>query len=137
MKTLKVTAILTVLASPVLADDVEDGAEAFDRQCSSCHMIKDGDETLAGRGRNAPNLYGIAGRAPGTDDFRNYGDSLVAAGQTGIVWDEEQFVVYVQDPTDWLRATTGDNRARSKMGYKVRNDEDAEALWAYLATFGG
>ena len=69
------------------------------------------------------------------EGFR-YGDSILAVAATEAVWDEAPFVAYVQDPTDWLRTTLGDARARSKMAFKVRSAEDAADIWAYLATFG-
>lgn len=138
MKTLKITAALIVLSSPVIAEgNAEDGERAFARQCVSCHKIADGDNVIAGRGKTGPNLFGIAGQALGTVEGFNYGDGIVAAGAAGEIWSEATFVPYVQDPTDWLREATGDRRARSKMSFKVRSEEDAANLWAYLATFGG
>ena len=53
----------------------------------------------------------------------------------GVVWDEANFAAYVMDPTAWLRDTLGDDRARSRMSYKVRSPEDAVNLYAYLAQF--
>jgi len=53
------------------------------------------------------------------DGFR-YGDSIVELGETGVVWTEEAFVGYVQDPTGWLREALDNNRARGKMAYRVR-----------------
>ena len=136
MKTLKVSAVLAVLAAPAFAEgDAAAGAEAFDRQCVSCHMIADGDNVIAGRGKTGPNLFGLSGKTVGTTEGFNYGDAIVAAGAAGTVWTEEAFVPYVQDPTNWLRETTGDKKARSKMSFKVRSEEDAENLWAYLSTF--
>jgi cytochrome c len=52
-----------------------------------------------------------------------------------MTWTEENFVGYVQDPTNWLRETLEDRRARGKMAYQVRAEEDAINLYAYLATF--
>jgi len=65
-----------------------------------------------------------------------YGDSLKAAGETGAVWTEDAFVAYVQDPTGWLRATLQDGRARSKMAYRVRQENEAYDLFAFLASVG-
>ena len=39
----------------------------------------------------------------------------------------------MQDPTGYLREITGD-KGRSKMTYKVRKEEDALNLYAYLAS---
>ena len=92
---------------------------------------------LAGRNaRTGPNLYAIAGRQIGAiEDFR-YGDSVLELGEAGTVWTEESFVGYVQDPTGWLRETLDNNRARGKMAYRVRDQEEAINIYAYLATFG-
>ena len=128
-----------LLAGPALADghspsgDAAAGEAAF-RQCQSCHVVVDGNgETLAGRNaRTGPNLYGIAGRMAGSVDGFRYSDGLVAAGEGGLMWDEASFVGFVQDTTGWLRTHLDDSKARSKMSFKVRKEEDAANLWAFL-----
>lgn len=121
------------LALPAFAEgDAVEGEKEF-RKCKSCHMIESPDETIVKGGRTGPNLYGIPGRTAGTvEDFR-YSDLLVAAGEQGLTWDEESFVAYVKEPTDWLKDYTGDS-GRGKMTFKVRKDEDAMNLWAYLVS---
>ncbi|MBB5514046.1 cytochrome c [Rubricella aquisinus] len=114
--------------------DAAEGEAQF-RQCQSCHVVQnEAGETLAGRaGRQGPNLYGVIGRQAGTvEDFR-YGPDLVAAGEQGLVWDETNIVAYLEDPTGFLREFTGDNNARSRMSYRMRNG--AEDMAAFLATF--
>jgi cytochrome c len=140
-KTLTILSALAVLGAgaPVLAQDAEAIArgEAAFSQCQSCHVVRnDAGEVLAGRnGRTGPNLFGVIGRTAGTyPDFR-YGDGIVAAGEGGLVWDEASFVAYVQDPTSFLRETTGNNRARGNMSFRVRNEDQARDLYAFLATF--
>lgn len=137
-------AAAALLATPVFADghaatgDAAAGEEQFNRQCVACHIVADADgNVLAGRNaRTGPNLYGLAGRTLGSvEDFR-YGDSIVELGEMGTVWTEEAFVAYVQDPTGWLRETLDNNRARGKMAYRVRAEEEAINIYAYLATFG-
>ncbi len=143
MKTLKIAAALSVLAAPAFADghaatgDAAAGEEQFNRQCVACHVVMDDSgEVLAGRNaKTGPNLYGVAGRQLGiVEDFR-YGESIVELGETGVVWTEETFVGYVQDPTDWLREQLEDRRARGKMAYQVRKEEEAIDLYAFLASF--
>jgi len=110
--------------------------EAVFNQCQTCHVVvNEAGETLAGRNaRTGPNLYGIAGRTAGTvEDFR-YSSSMVEAGEAGLVWDEENFVAYVLDPTGFLRAYLDDNRARGQMAFRVRSEDDAANLYAYLAS---
>ena len=150
MKTFTFAATLTLLAVPafadghlpdnlVLAGDAAAGEEQFNRQCVACHVVMDTDgETLAGRNaRTGPNLYGTAYRQLGSVEEYRYGKSIVQAGEeNGLVWTEANFSDYVQDPTGWLREALDDRRARGKMAYKVREEQDALDLFAYLATVG-
>ena len=138
MRTLPLVAVLTAFAAPAFAEgDVAAGEEQFNRQCVFCHVVRDNaGDVLAGRNaKTGPNLYGIAGRALGAEEGFRYGDSLVDAGEAGIVWDEESFVAYVQDPTAWLREATDNARARSKMAYKVRDAQQAADIYAFIASF--
>lgn len=128
------------LAAPAFAEshggDAEAGAEAFS-QCQTCHVVADEDgNILAGkRAKTGPNLYGVVGRQAGTIEGFRYGKSLVEAGEAGLVWDEEQLTAYLQDPKDYLQTYLDNKRARSKMSFKVRSEEDAANLAAFLASF--
>ena len=143
MKAITIAATLAAFASPALAEgdaagDAAAGEEQFNRQCVACHVVRDdAGEVLAGRSaRTGPNLYAIAGRTLGSiEDFR-YGDAIVALGEAGTTWDEENFVAFVQDPTDYLREATEAPRARGKMAYRVRDPQEAADIYAFLATFG-
>ena len=154
MKFTTLALAMTALAAPALAEshmaagtidlaslqgDAAAGEEQFDRQCIQCHVVRDPvtDEVLAGRnGKVGPNLYGVAGRVAGTHEGFAYSDSMVAFGQTGAIWDEANFVAFVQDPTGFLRTALDDKRARGKMAYQVRDAAQAYDLYAFLATFG-
>ncbi|MEY8843004.1 cytochrome c family protein, partial [Cribrihabitans sp. XS_ASV171] len=110
-----VTTAGTVFAQEAPSGDAEAGEKVF-RQCRSCHMITDaeGNDIQKG-GKTGPNLYGVVGRTAGTyEDFR-YSDDMVAAGEAGLVWNEADFVTYVQDATEFLRAYLDDSSARGKM----------------------
>lgn len=135
----------TLLAAPAFAQDasvdltatgdVAEGEKAF-RQCISCHVVvNDAGETLAGKaGKVGPNLYGIVGHHFGVVEGFKYSDiNQLASAIDGLVVTEEVFVAYVQDPTEYLREVTGDG-GRSKMTYKVRKEEDAINIYAYLAS---
>lgn len=139
-RTLTILAVST-LALPAFADghaasgDVAAGEKAF-RQCVSCHVVQneDGDILAGKRAKTGPNLYGIVGNNFGTVDGFRYSDINQLAGtMTDIIVTEEVFTAYVQDPTAYLREATGD-KGRSKMTYKVRKQEDAINLYAYLAS---
>ena len=132
-------AATALMGAPALAQDAEAIArgEAAFNQCQSCHVVRDEAGTvLAGRnGRTGPNLYGVVGRVAGTyPDFR-YGDGIVQAGEMGLVWDEETMVAYLQDPTAFLRAQTGNARARGNMSFRLRSEDTARDLVAFLSTF--
>jgi len=120
--------------------DAAAGEEAFG-QCVTCHVIVDAEgETIAGRNaRTGPNLYGVVGRTAGVVEGFRYGNSLVEAGEAGLVWDEASFVAYVQDPNGFLREYLDNRRARGKMAYQVRGADaatEAANLYAYLASVG-
>jgi cytochrome c len=95
----------------------------------------DGNEIQKG-GKTGPNLYGILGRTAGTYDGFRYSKDIQAVGEAGLAWTEAEFVTYVQDPTGYLRDYLDDNSARSKMTYRVRKEEDATDIWAYLVSVG-
>lgn len=129
----------TTLAAPAFADghatgDAAAGEKAF-RQCVSCHVVvNEAGDTLAGKkARTGPNLYGIVGGTAGSAEGFKYSKIITMAGEQGVVFDEANFVAYVQDPTGWLREVTGE-KGRGKMTYKVRKEADALNLYAYLAS---
>ena len=142
MKTLlTLTGALALGASAAFAGehasgDPEAGESVFNK-CGSCHVIQSPDgEDIAGRGQAGPNLYGVAGRQAGTVEGYNYGDSIVAAGEAGLEWNEADFVTYVADPRGFLQEYNDDRRARSKMSFRLTNEQEAKDVWAYLASFG-
>lgn len=137
----RVLASLAVLASvaagPALAaGDAAKGEAAF-KQCQTCHTVADADgKVLAGKGaKTGPNLFGVFGRQAGTYEGFKYGDSMVAAGAAGLIWDEATFTAYVQDPAAFLKERLGDKSAKAKMMFKVKNAEAAADLYAYLSQF--
>lgn len=129
-KLVAAAAVLSALATGAAAGDAAKGEKDF-RKCKSCHMIvSDTGETIVKGGKTGPNLYGIVGRQAGTVDGYRYGDSIVAAGEAGLVWDEETFVGYVTDPKKFLSSYLDDAGARSKMSFKLR--KGGEDVYAYL-----
>jgi cytochrome c len=135
---------LALGAAPALAQDADltatgdaAGGETAFRQCQSCHVVQNEDgEVLAGRAaQTGPNLYGVVGRTAGTVEGFRYSDIMVTAGEQGLIWDEDDFVAYLLDPTGHLQEVTGEN-GRGKMAYRVRQEEDATNLYAFLAQYG-
>jgi cytochrome c len=123
------------LTAPAFAQDLEAGAKTFN-QCQTCHVIaNEAGEVLAGKNaKTGPNLYGMPGRVAGTYEGFKYGESIAALGATGFVWDEASFVEYVQDPAKFLKGKLGDDKAKSKMSFKLKKPEDATNLWAYIVS---
>mgnify|MGYP001820249186 FL=1 len=142
MKHILASAAFAALAMPAFADghlgsgDPEAGETAFN-QCQSCHVVQNDDgEVMAGRnGKTGPNLFGVVGRQAGALDGFRYKKSIVEAGEGGLVWDAETLTAYLQDPNAFLKETLDSNRARSGMAFRVRSEEDAANLAAFLATF--
>lgn len=131
LNALAIMAALSVSAPAFAEGDIEEGEKAF-KKCKSCHMIADGDNTIVKGGKTGPNLYGVIGRAAGAQEGFKYGKSLLAAADAGLVWDEEQFVSYVQDPTKFLKTYLDDSKAKSKMTLKLK--KGMEDVYAYLVS---
>ncbi|MEQ8366493.1 MAG: cytochrome C [Roseicyclus sp.] len=139
---LMLAAAATLFSAPMaMADahaasgDAAAGEAAF-RQCIACHVVvNDAGETLAGRnGRQGPNLYGIAGESFGHVEGFNFSPGMIALNEAGVLITEETFAAYVQDPTGYIREATGDNSLRGAMAFRVRSEEDAINLYAYLVS---
>jgi cytochrome c len=135
MKTLNLLAIAAaLLAAPAFAADPAAGEDGF-KKCKACHSIvaPDGTEIQKG-GRTGPNLYGVIGRGIASDPDYAYGESLAALGATGAVWDEASLAAYTADPAGYLKATLGDQSAKSKMSFKLaKGSEDVAAYLAAVA----
>ena len=121
-----------MLATPAMAADPAAGESDF-KKCKACHAIVASDDTEVVKGRKTgPNLGGVIGRPiASVADFK-YGESILAVGATGAVWDEASLAAYITDPAAWLKEQTGDAAAKSKMSFKLASG--AEDVAAYLAT---
>lgn len=122
------------LAAPAMAQDAGDpvAGEKEYNKCKACHMVQapDGTDIVKG-GKTGPNLYGIVGRhIAAVDDFK-YGDGILAlkAKYPDGVWDAESLHAYVTDPTGYLDEYSGDEKAKSKMTFKLaKKQEDVIAF---------
>ena len=136
MNRILATAIVGLMALPAYAEgDAEAGKKTFNK-CKSCHQIADpAGEVIVKGGKTGPNLYGIAGLTAGTVEGFKYGDSIVAAGENGLVWDEATFVEYSQDPKTFLKSYLDDTAAKSKMTFKLKSG--GEDVYAYIVSVSG
>ncbi|MEF3047054.1 c-type cytochrome [Pseudotabrizicola sp. L79] len=130
--TFRLILAIALLSSPAFAGDAAKGEADF-KKCKACHGITaaDGSDIVKG-GKTGPNLFGLIGRQIGSYPDFKYGDSIVAAGADGSVWDEASLAAYLVDPTAWLKDKTGDAGAKSKMTFKLT--KGSEDMAAYLAT---
>ncbi|KIC19966.1 c-type cytochrome [Leisingera sp. ANG-Vp] len=135
MKPLITAAIFGLLAAPAFAEgDPAKGEKGFNK-CKSCHTVtSDTGDVIVKGGKTGPNLWGIAGRTAGTVDGFKYGKDLVAAGEAGLVWDEEKFVAFTADPKKFLQAETGSSKAKSKMSFRLK--KGGEDIFAFLSSHG-
>ncbi|GGE51871.1 c-type cytochrome [Actibacterium pelagium] len=128
-------AVTALLAAPAFAEtptgDATAGEKAF-KKCVSCHVVKnDEGETLAGKAaKTGPNLYGIAGGAVGQQDFK-YSKVAAAAAEAGVIMTEDNMVAFLADPSKYLSEAAG-QKGRSKMSLKVKKEQDARDVFAYL-----
>lgn len=103
---------------------VDAGAKVF-RKCAACHAIGDGAKHKLG-----PQLNGLFGRTAGSaDGFAKYSKDMVAAGQDGLVWDQDSLTTFLKNPKGLIK--------RTKMAFGgLKNDDDLAALTAYLQVEG-
>ncbi|MFQ5624870.1 MAG: c-type cytochrome [Paracoccaceae bacterium] len=109
--------------------DAAAGEKAFKR-CKMCHRVGEGAKNAVG-----PVLTGVVGRPAASFEGYKYGDSMRAAGEAGLVWDEELIAKYIADPSGFLREYLGDRKAKAKMKFKLKDEQARADVAAYLATF--
>ncbi|MGI9350602.1 MAG: c-type cytochrome [Rhizobiaceae bacterium] len=112
-----------------LDGDAAAGEKVF-KKCSACHQVGPDAKNAVG-----PVLNGVFGRTAGTFADYKYGKSIVAAGKAGLEWTEDEIFEYLANPKKYLRAKLDDKKAKSKMSFKLKKDEERANVIAYLKTF--
>jgi len=93
-------------------------------------MIGEGAKNKVG-----PPLTGLIGRKAGSYEGFKFGKSIVAAGEAGLVWTEEELFAYLKHPRNYLREKLDDKKAKSKMAYKMKKEDQRLDVIAYIASF--
>lgn len=128
-----VTALLAaILSTPSIAQDVGDAAAGMKEfnKCKACHMIQSPEgEVIVKGGKTGPNLYGVVGRPAGAQEDFEYSDALMELKTAGEVWTEEDLAAYMTDPNAFVQEKTGDEKAKTKMTFKMKKGQ------ADVATF--
>ncbi|MBX6425750.1 MAG: cytochrome c family protein [Variibacter sp.] len=102
------------------AQDLSAGANAF-KKCQPCHAVGEGAANKVG-----PTLNGLEGRRAGSVEGYSYSE---ANKRSGIVWNEQTFKEYIQNPRAVIPGT--------KMIFAgIKNETEIANLWAYLKQFG-
>ncbi|OUS08703.1 hypothetical protein A9Q96_04520 [Rhodobacterales bacterium 52_120_T64] len=132
MRRSHIVAVLSLTLSaalPVHAQDAAAGEQIF-RKCTSCHQAGAGARNSAG-----PILTDVVGRAAGSVSGYRYGKSMLAAGEAGLIWNAENIFNYLFNPTEFLRAYLDDPKAKAKMNFSLKAEQDRHDVIAYLSTF--
>jgi cytochrome c len=104
-------------ASPSLADAAA-GQKVFQGQCSTCHAVTSGTNKIG------PSLYGVVGRAAGTEAGYKYSPAMT---KSGLTWTSAELHTYLAAPRKAVPGT--------KMTYAgVKDPAKLDSLVAYLET---
>lgn len=103
------------------AGDAAAGADVF-KKCRACHQVGPDAKNAVG-----PILNGLFGRKSGTIEGFAYSDANKEAGAKGLVWTEEAFAKYIEDPRAFMPG--------NKMAFVgVKDPDDRKDLIAFLRT---
>lgn len=123
-------AVTLAFAGPALAGDAAAGEKLFSK-CKACHAITADDGTaIVKGGKVGPNLFGVVGRPAASIEGFKYGDGILKAKESGLVWDEALIAEYVVDPTKFIDTHGGEGK--SLMTFKLA--KGGEDVAAYLAS---
>lgn len=132
-KTLGITAIVATVAGitfagPAAAEGNAENGEKLAKRCIACHSFEEGGPNKVG-----PNLFNVVAQ-PGANPEFKFSRGFAEAVEAGFEWSDDNLAAYLGDPTGFVREVTGNDKARSKMTYKIKDEQDRKDLVAYLHT---
>ena len=137
----KLTVLALVAAAAALpagaasAQDATKGEQVF-KQCMTCHRIGPDAKNLVG-----PALTGIIGRQSGTAPGFAYSPLNKAAGENGLVWNNELIMQYLPDPNAFLKKFLTEKgkedlaTGSTKMAFKLADEQQRKDVIAYIDKF--
>ena len=102
--------------------EVAAGEKVF-KKCKACHAVGESAKNKVG-----PQLNDLFGRVPGSIEGYKYSKAMVAYGEDGKVWDEENLAAYLAGPKKVVKGT--------KMSFAgLKKPDDIANIIEYLETF--
>jgi cytochrome c len=129
------TGLVLAMGGSAFAQDAAKGKSTFN-QCMACHRIGPDAKALVG-----PPLTDVIGRTAGTYPGFAYSNLMKDAGAAGLVWNEQEIVDYLVNPSNYLKKFLTDKgqaakaTGASKMVYMLANEDQRKNVVAYVATF--
>ena len=114
-----------VADSHVVGDAVK-GEKVF-KKCMACHAVGEGAKAKVG-----PPLTDVVGRRVASFEGYKYGKGILALAETEQIWTEEELSEYLTHPRNYLRAKLNDKKAKSKMAFRLKKEQDRADVIAYL-----
>lgn len=118
--------VLALAGGEALATGDPAAGERNFRQCAACHQLAEGQR------RVGPSLHGMFGRTAGTVDGFRFSPDLVAAGEAGVLWDEDTLMAYLENPTEFLKEVLDKPRVSTRMPNRYPNEQFRADVIAYL-----
>jgi cytochrome c len=120
-----VLGVLILSSAPVFAQQMGDAAagERIFNRCKGCHQT--GPDASNGVG---PALNGVVCRPIGSVEGYGYSGPMEATAEQGGNWTVAELNKYLENPSEYLGG-------RSKMGLKLRKEEDRLNVIAFLTRF--
>lgn len=103
-------------------EQVAEGEKLF-RKCKACHQIGEGANNKTG-----PMLNDLFGRTIGSIDGFRYSRGFVAAGEDGLIWDQDTLSEFLAKPRAFIKGT--------KMSFSgFKKETDIQSMIDYLRSF--